>query len=291
LENKWIVVKIDFWDENSPYPTGHYVRTIGDVNDRAIESEVILLEHSIPSEPFTPSVIACLPPKNWKITAENTASDRVDLRHLAVCSIDPPGCKDIDDALHARMLPNGLLEVGVHIADVSFYVRPNTALDTEAARRATTTYLCQRRLDMLPGLLTETLCSVRGNVDRFVFSVIWTLDPKTADEISVRFHRSIVHSKRAMTYGDAQTFLDDPSLKGDVADSVRLLHGVAQKLRAKRIAAGALQLASPEVRFQIDSETHDPIAVEMYGLFLLSLSLFLLSLFDSLTLIHIQVQT
>jgi len=108
-------VKIDFWDENSPYPTGHYVRTIGDVNDRAIESEVILLEHSIPSEPFTPAVIACLPPKNWTITAENTASDRVDLRHLAVCSIDPPGCKDIDDALHARMLPSGHLEVGVRI--------------------------------------------------------------------------------------------------------------------------------------------------------------------------------
>ena len=106
LENKWIVVKIDFWDENSPYPTGHYVRTIGDVNDRAIESEVILLEHSIPSEPFTPAVIACLPPKNWTITAENTASDRVDLRHLAVCSIDPPGCKDIDDALHCTRLPS-----------------------------------------------------------------------------------------------------------------------------------------------------------------------------------------
>lgn len=266
LEAKWIVVAIDAWDENSAYPDGHYVRTIGDVADRAVESEVILIEHAIPTEPFTPAVIKCLPPEDWAITPENMAPTRVDLRHLDVCSIDPPGCKDIDDALHARVLPDdsGLVEVGVHIADVSYYVRPETAIDEEAARRATTTYLVQRRLDMLPKLLTETLCSVRANVDRFVFSAIWIMNPETAKIVSVKFHRSIVHSRAAMTYGDAQAFLDDPQKTGKVADSVRLLHKIAQKLRQRRRDMGALNLASPEVRFQMDSETHDPVAVEMY---------------------------
>eukprot|EP00939_MAST-03C_sp_MAST-3C-sp1_P000057 g57.t1 len=264
IEAKWIVVAIDEWEENSPYPRGHYVRTIGDVHDRKVESEVILLEHAIPCEAFAPAVIACLPPTDWKITAENTASTRIDLRHLCVCSIDPPGCKDIDDALHARMLPNGLVEVGVHIADVSFYVRPDSALDHEAAKRATTTYITERRLDMLPKLLTETLCSVRSNVDRFVFSAVWEMRLDTAEIVSERFHRSIVHSKRAMTYGQAQEYLDDPSKTGDVATSVRLLNKIAKLLKQKRIDAGALNLASAEVRFQLDSETSDPLAVEMY---------------------------
>lgn len=154
---------------------------------------------------FSPAVIACLPPEDFTVTPQNSRG-RVDLRHLAVCSIDPPGCRDIDDALHARMLPSGLLEVGVHIADVSYYVRPGTAIDAEAQRRATTTYIVERRLDMLPKLLTETLCSVKGNVDRFVFSTVWEIDPETYETRATRFHRSIVHSRAAMTYGDAQAY-------------------------------------------------------------------------------------
>ena len=105
---------------------------------------------------------------SWKIT-EEVVAQRTDLRHIPVVSIDPPGCKDIDDALHCVRLPNGRLEAGVHIADVTFFVHPDTPLDKEAAHRATSTYLVERRLDMLPGLLTTELCSLRANEDHLAF--------------------------------------------------------------------------------------------------------------------------
>ena len=234
LKSKWIVVTIDEWGPHSRHPMGHYVRTLGDIGDREVETDVILLENDIPTAPFSPQVIACLPPADWTITAQNSKG-RVDLRHLDVCSIDPPGCKDIDDALHCRVLPNGNLECGVHIADVTYFVRQGTPIDDEAANRGTTTYIVQKRLDMLPGLLTETLCSVRSNVDRFVFSVIWELTPQ-AEIVSQRFHKSIVHSRAALTYGQAQAMLDDPRMSGPIPESVRNLHKIAKQLRAKRVA-------------------------------------------------------
>jgi exosome complex exonuclease DIS3/RRP44 len=100
----------------------------------------------------------------------------MDLRHIPVVSIDPVGCKDIDDALHCTVLPNGNFQVGVHIADVSYFVRADTAIDKEAAHRCTTVYLVDRRTDMLPKLLTENLCSLVSNVDHLAFSVIWEMD-------------------------------------------------------------------------------------------------------------------
>ena len=107
-----------------------------------------------------------------------TCSNRKDLRHLPICSIDPPGCKDIDDALHCERLPNGNYQLGVHIADVTHFVKDDTPLDREAAKRSTSTYLVTERLDMLPSVLTTDLCSLRGNVDRYAFSVIWEVDEK-----------------------------------------------------------------------------------------------------------------
>ena len=234
LKSKWLVVVIDEWGPHSKYPMGHYVRTLGDIGDREVETDVILLENYIPTAPFSPQVIACLPPEDWVITPQNSLG-RVDLRHLDVCSIDPPGCKDIDDALHCRVLPNGNFECGVHIADVTYFVRQGTPIDDEAANRGTTTYIVQKRLDMLPGLLTETLCSVRAKVDRFVFSVIWELTPQ-AEVVSQRFHKSIVQSRAALTYAEAQAYLDDERVTGAVPDAVRSLNMIAKQLRARRIA-------------------------------------------------------
>jgi exosome complex exonuclease DIS3/RRP44 len=287
------------------------VRTIGRIGDRAAENEVIVLEHSIIVRPFSADVIACLPPADWRITPENSAG-RIDVRGVDVCSIDPPGCKDIDDALHARVLPAGSrglggepgapsvlsatgqalespalaeerVEVGVHIADVGFFVKEGTAIDVEAAERANTTYLVEKRLDMLPGLLTETLCSLKGGVERFAFSVTWEFrrvpasDPRCAPggplarlapsdrwefiEGSTRFFRAIIHSRAAMTYAAAQAFLDDPTASGAVPESVRLLASIARCLRRQRIEAGALSLASPEVKFLLEPETADPLDV------------------------------
>ena len=209
----------------------------------------------------------CLPRegKEWKVTEENSAG-RTDFRHLPVCSIDPPGCKDIDDALHVRSLGNGNVEVGVHIADVTHFVRPGTAIDKEGANRGTSTYLVDRRLDMLPGLLTTDICSLVGGVDRFAFSVLWEmkLGRDDLEIVGTSFCKSIIHSKAALAYGEAQVWIDDPSVEGVLPNAVRTLNRIAKILRKRRIDAGALTLASTEVRFRIDNESHDPSDVEMY---------------------------
>jgi exosome complex exonuclease DIS3/RRP44 len=146
---------------------------------------------------------------------------RWDLRHLDVCSVDPIGCKDIDDALHCIVLPNGNFEVGVHIADVSHFVKAGTEIDREAARRCTTVYMVDRRTDMLPGLLTETLCSLVCNVDRMSFSVIWEIDSKTYKIKSQKFGKSVIHSKASLNYYKAQEMIDDKKDNSNLTKSLR----------------------------------------------------------------------
>ncbi|CAM9113155.1 unnamed protein product [Choristocarpus tenellus] len=264
LRNKRILVAMDSWPAWSRYPTGHYVKTVGEKGEKATETEMILMEHDIPHESFSGKVIACLPPNDWAITAANSLG-RKDLRHLPVLSIDPPGCKDIDDALHARTLENGNIEVGVHIADVTYFVEAGSAMDEEAALRSTSTYLVERRLDMLPGLLTETLCSLRANVDRFAFSVIWEMTC-SGEIIKADFCKSIIHSVASLTYNEAQLMLDNPNTNDIKAQSVRRLNDLAKVFRKRRLDAGALTLASPEVRFVLDSESQNPTDVQMYAL-------------------------
>ncbi|CAM9455950.1 unnamed protein product [Phaeothamnion confervicola] len=264
LEGKRILVAPDSWPAWCRYPLGHYVKTLGDAGDKAIETEVILLEHDIPHTSFSGKVLACLPPVDWAITPDNSRG-RADFRHLPVLSIDPPGCKDIDDALHVRLLDNGNFEAGVHIADVTHFVEAGSAMDLEAASRSTSTYLVDRRLDMLPGLLTETLCSLRAGVDRFAFSVLWEMTPE-GDVVKVDFTKSIIHSVAALTYDQAQLMLDDPKLTDEKAVAVRWLNHIAKIFRARRIEAGALTLASPEVKFVLDMETQNPTDVQAYAL-------------------------
>ena len=176
--------------------------------------------------------------------------------------MDPPGCTDIDDALHCRNLDNGNLEVGVHIADVSHFIRPGTAIDKEAASRATTVYLVDKRIDMVPGkspknekikrriekkaacltiiiteLLSSNLCSLRGNEERFAFSCIWEMDTD-ANIIETKFFKSIIRSRRAMTYEEAQLQIDDSSKHDPIALSLRALNNLAKKLKKKRLENG-----------------------------------------------------
>lgn len=169
LMDKVLVVVVDEWPVHSRHPLGHYVRTLGKIGELDTESEAILMEHDVNTAPFTSAVHACVPPlpgpdehgnaRYWEPSAAEIEMPwRRDLRHLCVCSVDPPGCKDIDDALHARELPNGNVEVGVHIADVSSFCEAGSAMDEEAARRSTTVYLVNRRIDMFPKPLTEDIC-------------------------------------------------------------------------------------------------------------------------------------
>ena len=236
LSAKKIIVAIDSWPRTSRYPTGHFVRALGNIGDKETENEVLLLEHDVPHHSFPESVLACLPKLPWTITDEEVAK-RADLRHLDICSVDPPGCTDIDDALHFRHVSAKKVEVGVHIADVSHFIRPNTALDKEAANRGTTVYLVDRRIDMVPELLSSNLCSLRGGEERLAFSVIWEMNLQ-AEILSTKFTKSVIRSRRAYTYSEAQATIDDSKQKGPLAVSLRGLNQLAKIMKQKRLEQG-----------------------------------------------------
>ncbi|KAF7186822.1 Exosome complex exonuclease dis3 [Pseudocercospora fuligena] len=266
LLGKRVLVTIDSWDRESRYPVGHFIRSLGELETKGAETEALLLEWDVQYRPFPKSVLDCLPAEghDWKVPQELSHpgwKGRKDLRDLLVCSIDPPGCVDIDDALHARVLPNGNFEVGVHIADVSHFVKPNNAMDKEASLRGTTVYLVDKRIDMLPMLLGTDLCSLKPYVERYAFSVIWELDAN-ADIVNASFTKSVIRSREAFSYERAQLRIDDQSQQDDLTKGMRHLMMLSKKLRAKRMAAGALNLASPEVRVETESETSDPVDVK-----------------------------
>ncbi|KAL1928856.1 hypothetical protein VTP01DRAFT_2642 [Rhizomucor pusillus] len=260
-----VVVSIDGWPVHSIHPLGHFVKTLGASGDKETETEVLLLEHDVPYQEFSKRILDDLPSEGdqWVVTEKHlTQEKRRDLRHLNVCSIDPPGCTDIDDALHVRALDNGNYEVGVHIADVTYFVKPGMAMDEEAAKRGTTVYLVDKRIDMLPALLGTNLCSLRSNVERLAFSCIWELTPD-AEIVNVDFTKSVIRSKHSFSYEEAQNRIDDERMQDDITNGIRVLNSIAKKLRKKRIDRGALTLSSPEVRFNLENDSQDPVDVEM----------------------------
>ncbi|XP_065830187.1 exosome complex exonuclease RRP44-like isoform X2 [Oscarella lobularis] len=259
LDGQRIVVSIDEWSRSSKYPQGHFVKALGPVGDKDAENEVLLLEHEIPHQQFSENVLKDLPSMPWSISAEERQK-RVDLRDVCVCSVDPPGCTDIDDALHCRQLSNGNFEVGVHIADVTHFIRPGSPLDKEAINRGTTVYLVDRRIDMVPELLSSNLCSLRANEERLAMSCIWEMNEGTI--LQTKFHKTVIKSKAALTYEEAQLRIDDKSKVDEVTEALRLLNSLAKALRQKRLENGALVLASPEVRFDFGDESHDPINLD-----------------------------
>ncbi|KAL9604462.1 MAG: hypothetical protein Q9219_000427 [cf. Caloplaca sp. 3 TL-2023] len=266
LVGRRVVVTIDSWDQDSRYPVGHFVRSLGNLETKGAETEALLLEYDVQYRPFPKGVLDCLPHEGhaWKVPLDLSDlgwRSRKDLRDLLICSIDPVGCQDIDDALHARPLPNGNFEVGVHIADVSHFVKSNNAMDSEASVRGTTVYLVDKRIDMLPMLLGTDLCSLKPYVERFAFSVLWEIT-KDAEILNSTFTKSVIRSKEAFSYEQAQLRIDDKSQKDELTQGMRTLLMLSKKLRKRRMDAGALNLASPEVRVQTESETSDPVDVK-----------------------------
>jgi exosome complex exonuclease DIS3/RRP44 len=266
IVGKRVLVTIDSWDRDSRHPVGHFVRSLGDLETKGAETEALLLEYDVQYRPFPKAVLDCLPAEghDWIVppsTDDPGWKDRRDLRDLEICSIDPIGCQDIDDALHAKPLPNGNYEVGVHIADVSHFVKPNNAMDAEASIRGTTVYLVDKRIDMLPMLLGTDLCSLKPYVERYAFSAIWEITPD-ADIVKSEFTKSVIKSREAFSYEQAQIRVDDQSQQDDLTTAIRTLLMLSKKFKQKRMDAGALSLSSPEVRVEMESETSDPIDVK-----------------------------
>ncbi|ORM41162.1 Exosome complex exonuclease RRP44 [Babesia sp. Xinjiang] len=262
LDGKRIVVVVDGWDRFSLKPYGHWVDTLGDVEDMETESAVILREHDVITREFSERVCKELPPADWK-PDEDEIARRADFRNLLVFSVDPPGCKDIDDALGYRKLDNGNIEVSVHIADVTHFVKPGSRLDMEASERCTTVYLVDRRTDMLPSLLTTNLCSLVANEDRLCFSVVWEFDEN--DTIcDTRFVKGIIRSARAFTYKDAQDLINADG-SDEITRALKGLDRLAKILRSKRFERGAVELESPDVKFEY--ELTDIRKMEKYVLY------------------------
>jgi exosome complex exonuclease DIS3/RRP44 len=267
--NQKVVIKIDKFIKGTTNPFGHIIRVIGPALDPQTEASAILFEHQVETRPFSQKVLDCLPSENWVIPEEEF-STRWDLREEFICSVDPPGCRDIDDALHSKILTNGNWEIGVHIADVTYYVKPDSFLDKEAAHRCTTVYLVDRRTDMLPKLLTEVLCSLREKVDRLAFSVIWEIDPKTMKIVGTRYGKSIIHSNAALTYQMAYDRIQDKTDESEVTLSLRRLLEFSKVLKKRRNEKGALTLASSQLKFKLEQsrgeEASRPSDMSLYTL-------------------------
>lgn len=270
-----LLVRYDSWSNASRYPSGHITRVLGNIGDNEAETQMVLIEHDIRHDPWSIEVEKCLPSADYVIDDQERAG-RVDLRNVAICSIDPPGCTDIDDALHCVPLPNGNYEVGVHIADVTHYMKPGSALDQEAAKRSTSVYLVDRRIDMIPARLSTNLCSLHEHVERLAFSTIWELSPE-AEIINVKFFKSVILSRGAMTYAQAQERIDlepehctTPELKALYEDELtppcKNLMMLAKKIKARRISEGALTLASSEVKFKMNQDRTQAEDLAVYQL-------------------------
>ncbi|KAF9915077.1 DIS3 mitotic control [Lobosporangium transversale] len=268
LVNQRIVVRIDSWPSSSQYPNGHYVRSIGPAHDLDTEISAILIEHGISvsqtTQEFSEGSLREMPintSDNPWIPEPSELSRRRDLRKHVIFSIDPPNCQDIDDAISIKEISNGNIEFGVHIADVSYFVKEGSLTDLEARARGTTIYLSDRRFDMLPKVLSEQVCSLRHHVDRYAMSVIWILDHE-ANIIDAWFGRSVIRSACEMEYEQAQGLLDgkdvvsglDAKLCKQLKPLVILLAKTMRKIRARRIAGGGLELESSEVKFKFKEE-------------------------------------
>ncbi|KAL3693434.1 hypothetical protein R1sor_007085 [Riccia sorocarpa] len=278
LVGQRFVIRIDRWDQDSRVPSGHFVRLLGPIGDLDTEIMALMVENGISDTPFSTASLQELPEDTaenpWTIP-EKELSCRRDFRLThRTCSIDPPESKDVDDALSVRRLPNGFLEIGVHIADVSYFVRQGSLLDLEARARGTTVYMVGKSWHMLPSILSENLCSLKCGVDRLAVSVVWTVDPENDFEIlDVWFGRSIVHSAHQLFYAQAQAIVDGEILPPGwevsggkeeltaLESDLLILASFSQIRRDLRKANGAVELSSSELRFET-AANKEPISVD-----------------------------
>ena len=249
------VVKIVDWPENHKNPIGQVIDILGKAGDNTTEMHAILAEYGLPYV-YPKAVEDAAERIPEDITPEELAK-REDCRHIPTFTIDPKDAKDFDDALSIRPLGENLWEVGVHIADVSHYVKEGSIIDKEAEKRATSVYLVDRTIPMLPERLCNYLCSLRPNEDKLAFSVIFDITGE-GDVKNFRIVHTVVHSDRRFTYEEAQQVIETG--EGEYKDEILALDKIAKALRQKRFTAGAINFDRYEVKFEID-EKGKPVRV------------------------------
>jgi ribonuclease R len=243
------VVKLIGWEPNAKNPIGEVIDVLGDKGDNNTEMHAILAEFGLPYK-YPAEVEAAADKIDAGITPEEVAK-RIDMRNITTFTVDPRDAKDFDDALSLRKLDNGLWEVGVHIADVTHYVRPDSIIEEEGRERATSVYLVDRTIPMLPEHLSNGICSLRPNEDKLTYSVIFKMNDK-AEIQHYEIAKTVTCSNRRFTYEEAQTIIETG--EGDFKEEVLTLDQLAKILRQKRFDNGAIAFDRVEVRFEIDDK-------------------------------------
>ncbi|KAG0239001.1 hypothetical protein BGX31_003124 [Mortierella sp. GBA43] len=259
------------WPVSSLHPFGVLEKELGDIGNINVETEALLMDNNVATGPFGYKVEQCLPKLPWTIP-DDEMKRRRDIRKDCVFSIDPATAKDLDDAVSCVPLKDGTFEIGVHIADVSHFIQVGSALDKEAKSRSTTVYLVQKAIPMLPNVLCEDLCSLKGNVDRLAFSVFWKMTDK-GDVLDTSFSKTVIRSCAQLSYEDAQNVITTGSLKSKtkivghsrvrVEKSIKTLFKISQILRQRRFDNGALSINSVKLTFDLD-EQGNPLDMSVY---------------------------
>ena len=249
------VVKVTEWPDKAKNPIGQVLDILGKAGDNTTEMHAILAEFGLPYV-YPQSVEKAADKIPAEISAEEIAR-REDFRKVTTFTIDPKDAKDFDDALSIRPLKDGLWEVGVHIADVTHYVKEGSIIDKEAEKRATSVYLVDRTIPMLPERLCNFICSLRPNEEKLAFSAIFDITEKGEVRDS-RIVHTVIESDRRFTYEEAQQIIE--TKEGDFKDEILMLDTIAKALREKRFTAGAINFDRYEVKFEID-EKGKPISV------------------------------
>ena len=242
-----VAVRIVHWYDGDDMPIGELVDILGATGDNDAEMHAILLEYDLPYK-FEEQVEKAAEEIDGTIT-EKDYVERRDMRDVPTLTIDPADAKDFDDALSIRSVGEGLWEVGVHIADVTHYVRPGSVIDDEAIERGTSVYLVDRTIPMLPERLSNNLCSLRPNEEKLAFSAIFTIDEKLKIT-NEWFGRTVICSNRRFTYEDAQAVIEGG--EGDMKEEILTLHRLAQGMRKDRYRKGAIAFNRREAKFHLD---------------------------------------
>ena len=248
-----VAVVVDEWKRGETNPRGHLVDVLGMPGENDTEMHAILAEFNLPYK-FDPEVENAADKISEEITAEDLKG-RKDFRDTFTFTIDPADAKDFDDALSFRKLQNGNYEIGVHIADVSYYVKPGSLVDKEARERGTSVYLVDRTVPMLPEKLCNKLCSLRPQEEKLTFSTVFEMTPKA--EIKSRWiGRTVIRSDHRLAYEEAQAMIEAENVPESdfLANVVRTLNALALKMREQARKAGAIDFNRPEMKVEVDAQ-------------------------------------